>query len=50
MAKPNLSFFIWFIADLLRGGEWESEYDALIEGNAEMASGFRTIKTNQPNF
>lgn len=50
MAEPNLLFFIWFIADLLRGDGWESEYDALIEGNAEMASGFRTIKTSQSHF
>jgi hypothetical protein len=47
MAEPKLSFFIWFIADLLRGDDWA---DALIEGNSEMASSFRTIKTSQSHF
>jgi len=50
MAKPNLTFFAWFIADLLHGDNLVSEYAALVADKSDKVSGIYPIKTSQPNF
>lgn len=50
MAKPHLTFFTWFIGDLLHGDDLVSEYKALVENNSKKVSGLYTINTRQSNF